>query len=234
MKIKEIFEKDITRNIDGVIKANDFSHIDEEVNEYVITTEIEDKLETFFDTYASSLDRPTKDIGVWISGFFGSGKSHLLKILSIVMGGDEKYKQIFLEKLNACDPFLQANAKRALSVPTQTILFNIDQQADVMHGDTATSVLSVFQRVFDDMRGYYGEKPYIAELEKFLDEEGLYEKFKTIFKEISGDSWENKRHLVLIRKKDFAKALSKTLGISEEESRNKLAEFKAEYRLDPI
>jgi hypothetical protein len=233
MKIKEIFEKDITRTIDGVIKANDLSHIDDEVNEYVITTEIEDKLETFFDAYASSLDRPTKDIGVWISGFFGSGKSHLLKILSIVMGGEEKYKKIFLEKLSACDTFLQANAKRSLSVPTQTILFNIDQQANVMHGDTATSVLSVFQRVFDDMRGYYGEKPYIAELEKFLDEEGLYDKFKTAFREVSGDSWENKCHQVLIRKNDFAKALSQTLGISEEESRNKLGEFKAEYALDP-
>ena len=233
MKIKEIFEKDITRTIDGVIKANDFSHIDDEVNEYVITTEIEDKLETFFDAYAGSLDRPTKDIGVWISGFFGSGKSHLLKILSIVMGGEEKYKRIFLDKLASCDTFLQANAKRALSIPTQTILFNIDQQANVMHSNTATSVLSVFQRVFDDMRGYYGEKPYIAELEKFLDEEGLYERFKTAFLEAAGDTWENKRHQVLIKKREFAEALSKTLDISEEESRSKLKEFQQEYTLDP-
>ena len=233
MKIEDIFEKDITRNIDGVIKANDLSHIDDEVNEYVITTEIEDKLETFFDAYAGSLDRPTKDIGVWISGFFGSGKSHLLKILSIVMGGEERYREVFLDKLASCDTFLQANARRALSIPTQTVLFNIDQQANVMHGDTSTSVLSVFQRVFDDMRGYYGEKPYIAELEKFLDEEGLYGKFKSAFEAEAGDTWENKRHQVLIKKKEFAKALSRTLGISEEESRTKLREFQQEYTLDP-
>ena len=133
MIIKDIFEKDIDRSIDGVIKANDLTHIDDEVDEYVITNEIEDKLETFFDAYASSLTKPSKDIGVWISGFFGSGKSHLLKILSVVMGNQDKYKDIFLEKLSSCDTFLQANAKQALSVPTQTILFNIDQQANVMH-----------------------------------------------------------------------------------------------------
>lgn len=233
MIIENIFEKDINRSIDGVIKANDLTHIDEEVEEYVITNEIEDKLETFFDAYASSLTKPTKDIGVWISGFFGSGKSHLLKILSVVMGNQDKYKDIFLKKLSSCDTFLQANARKALSVPTQTILFNIDQQANVMHGDASSSVLSVFQRVFDDMRGYYGEKAYVAELEKFLDEDGLYERFKTAFLEVVGDTWENKRHQVLIRRKEFAKALSQTLDISEEEAKTKLKEFQEDYSLDP-
>ncbi len=233
MIIKDIFEKDIDRSIDGVIKANDLTHIDDEVDEYVITNEIEDKLETFFDAYASSLTRPSKDIGVWISGFFGSGKSHLLKILSVVMGDQDRYKDIFLEKLASCDTFLQANAKQALSVPTQTILFNIDQQANVMHGDASSSVLSVFQRVFDDMRGYYGEKAYIAELEKFLDEDGLYDDFKAAYLEVAGDTWENKRHQVLIKRKEFAKALSQVLDISEEEARSKLKEFQEDYSLDP-
>jgi hypothetical protein len=233
MIIENIFEKDINRSIDGVIKANDLTHIDDEVDEYVITNEIEDKLETFFDAYASSLSKPSKDIGVWISGFFGSGKSHLLKILSVVMGNQDKYKDIFLDKLASCDTFLQANAKQALSVPTQTILFNIDQQANVMHGDTSSSVLSVFQRVFDDMRGYYGEKAYIAELEKFLDEEGLYESFKSAYLDVAGDTWENKRHQVLIKRKEFAKALSQTLDISEEEAKTKLKEFQEDYSLDP-
>ena len=115
MIIKDIFEKDIEREIDGVIKANDFKNVDLEVDEYVITKEIEDKLETFFDIYASTIGSPSKDIGVWISGFFGSGKSHLLKILSVVLGDQDKYRDIFLFKLSTCDTFLQANAKKALS-----------------------------------------------------------------------------------------------------------------------
>jgi len=64
MIIKDIFEKDIEREIDGVIKANDFKQIDLEVDEYVITKEIEDKLDTFFDLYASTIGNPTKDIGM--------------------------------------------------------------------------------------------------------------------------------------------------------------------------
>jgi len=234
MIIKDIFEKDIEREIDGVIKANDFKNVDLEVDEYVITKEIEDKLETFFDIYASTIGSPSKDIGVWISGFFGSGKSHLLKILSVVLGDQDKYRDIFLSKLSTCDTFLQANAKKALSTPTQTILFNIDQQSNIMQGNSSSSVLSVFQRVFDEMRGYFGEKPYIAELEKFLDEEGLYEEFKSAYAEEAGDSWENKRHQVLIRRKEFGKALSKVLGISEEEAKNKLKEFQQEYDLTPM
>lgn len=233
MVIKDIFEKDIEREIDGVIKANDFKQIDLEVDEYVITKEIEDKLETFFDAYASSLNGTTKDIGVWISGFFGSGKSHLLKILSVVLGDQDKFRDKFLDKLKSCDTFLIGNATKSLSNPTQTILFNIDQQSNIMQGNSSSSVLSVFQRVFDEMQGYFGEKPYIAELEKFLDEEGLYEAFKTAYQAEAGDTWENKRHQVLIRRKEFATALSKVLNISEDEAKGKLKEFQEEYDLTP-
>ena len=233
MIIKDIFEKDIEREIDGVIKANDFKQIDLEVDEYVITKEIEDKLETFFDVYASSLNGTTKDIGVWISGFFGSGKSHLLKIISVVLGDQDKFRKKFLDKLKTCDTFLIGNATKSLSNPTQTIIFNIDQQSNIVQGNSSSSVLSVFQRVFDEMQGYFGEKPYIAELEKFLDEEGLYEAFKTAYQAESGNTWENKRHQVLIRRKEFAIALSKVLNISEDEAKGKLKEFQEEYDLTP-
>ncbi len=233
MIIEEIFEKRITREIDGVIKANDFKQIDLEVDEYVVTKEIEDKLETFFDIYASTIGKPSKDIGVWISGFFGSGKSHLLKILSVILADQEKYRDRFLDKLKSCDTFLQGNAKKALSTPTETILFNIDQQSNIMQGNSSSSVLSVFQRVFDEMRGYFGEKPYIAELEKFLEEEGLYQKFKIEYEKEAGDTWENKRHQVLIKRKEFAKALSSVLDISEDEAKGKLKEFQEEYDLTP-
>ena len=233
MIIKDIFEKDIEREIDGVIKANDLKQIDLEVDEYVITKEIEDRLETFFDAYASSLNSTTKDIGVWISGFFGSGKSHLLKILSVVLGGQDKFKDKFLDKLKSCNHSLIDNVTKSLSNPTQTILFNIDQKANIMQGNSSNSVLSVFQRVFDEMQGYFGEKPYIAELEKFLDEEGLYEDFKKAYQEISGHTWKDKRHQILIRREEFAAALSKVLNISREEAKEKLKEFKEEYNLTP-
>lgn len=37
ISFKELFNKDIDRNINGVIKANDEKNLDDEVNEYVLT-----------------------------------------------------------------------------------------------------------------------------------------------------------------------------------------------------
>ena len=75
MIIKELFEKDIERNIETVIKADDRENISDEVTEYVITNEIGNKIKNFFEAY----NKYAAFHGVWISGFFGSGKSHLLE-----------------------------------------------------------------------------------------------------------------------------------------------------------
>ena len=84
MKIKAMFKEDIDREINGVVKVDqDESEVLlQELKEYVITRELKKHFITFFNNYLESFDQPTADIGVWISGFFGSGKSHFLKILS--------------------------------------------------------------------------------------------------------------------------------------------------------
>ena len=87
MIIKDMFEKPINRNINGVIKVSekDEESIYQELSEYVVTHELVKHFRTFFNNYASTISEPTSDIGVWISGFFGSGKSHFLKILSYLL-----------------------------------------------------------------------------------------------------------------------------------------------------
>ena len=81
MKICQLFVKDISREFDGVIKADDEHHLDLEVEEFVITRDVGNALNEFVERY---LEIPHAN-GVWISGFFGSGKSHLLKILSLLL-----------------------------------------------------------------------------------------------------------------------------------------------------
>ena len=78
MNIESLFSNDITRPIDGVIKADDLVRLKQEVDEYVLTNEVSQELEELLEAYTSSTDAN----GVWISGFFGSGKSHLLKMLA--------------------------------------------------------------------------------------------------------------------------------------------------------
>ena len=84
-KIAEIFQRDIKRSIDGVIKADDNTGLKSEIEEYVVTNEIASNFAKFFDEY----NNYTTKNGVWISGFFGSGKSHLLKMLSLIVDDAE-------------------------------------------------------------------------------------------------------------------------------------------------
>ena len=67
--------------------------------------------------------------GVWISGYFGSGKSHLLKILSYLMSENAKpeWRETFLSKIE--DEWLRGDVEAAFRTPALSVLFNIDQQA---------------------------------------------------------------------------------------------------------
>ncbi|MFW1667242.1 hypothetical protein, partial [Acinetobacter ursingii] len=89
MNIKELFYKPLDRAINGVVKAdqNDNTTVYQELDEYVVTNELEKHFRDFFQSYGTDLSDPSiaNRVGVWISGFFGSGKSHFLKTLSYIL-----------------------------------------------------------------------------------------------------------------------------------------------------
>ncbi len=91
MQIKQMFEKQIDRPITGVIKVGQIleDNKEQELSEYVVTKELSKHFREFFGNYASSIHNQTDEMGVWISGFFGSGKSHFLKILSYILDNEE-------------------------------------------------------------------------------------------------------------------------------------------------
>jgi hypothetical protein len=232
--IKEIFKKDINRKIEGVIKADiiDDESVFNEVDEYVVTDELNKKFDNFFDVYASTIGQPSQSVGVWISGFFGSGKSHLLKILSYILSSRSVHAdligELFLEKIDSDDFELRGNIKKALSIKADTLLFNIDTKADSGAGNRAdNAILQVFLKVFNEHCGYYPKQPSIANFEKKLDDKGLYEDFKKAFLEINGNAWTDERDALTFVIDDAAKAFSKVQNISQEsatEQLNKLDE----------
>ncbi|MBM6989328.1 MAG: hypothetical protein I3I99_06990 [Olsenella umbonata] len=85
MRIRDMFERDIDRNINGVVQVSDERSVAQELDEYVVTSELRRHFSDFFDAYTEALDTPTDRIGVWVSGYFGSGKSHFIKILSYLL-----------------------------------------------------------------------------------------------------------------------------------------------------
>ncbi|SMX49929.1 BREX system P-loop protein BrxC [Maliponia aquimaris] len=203
--MKDIFEKPVDRAIDGVIKADDEASLRIELDEYVITGEIGQKLEQFLEAY----NNYTTANGVWISGFFGSGKSHLLKMLALLLenrqvDGATAY-EIFAAKLKD-DPMLKGLLDKAVAIPSRSILFNIDQKADVISKTDADALLSVFQKVFDEACGYYGKLAHIARFERDLDQLGHLQDFRDAYTRIADEPWEDGREIAKLRGAKIAQA----------------------------
>ena len=91
MRIKDMFAKDIDREINGVVKVaqEDDAASRQELEEYVVTRELAEHFGNFYAAYERAIECPTDKVGVWISGFFGSGKSHFLTMLSHLLTNKE-------------------------------------------------------------------------------------------------------------------------------------------------
>ena len=229
MKIKELFLKPIDRPINGVIKADqkDDESIWQELEEYVTTKQVTEYLRSFFDVYLAAFDKPkdptiTSRMGVWVSGFFGSGKSHFIKILSYLLSNleatnplDKKHKKaIEFFEVKIKDPMLLADVRRAVTGKTDVILFNIDAKADA--GGDRNAILQVFLSVFNELQGFSGDLPYVAEMERHLISKGAYDTFKQSFKVSNGNDWDSERNAAGFYRDDVVKALSQALNMTEE------------------
>lgn len=146
MRIQDMFERDIDRDINGVVKVaqEDEAAVEQELSEYVVTRELGRHFASFFDSYEHALDTPTDKVGVWISGFFGSGKSHFLKMLSYLLTNKVVAGKHAIEYFDGKfeDPMVDAKARRCVSVPTESILFNVDNKAVASRTRASSSVPS--------------------------------------------------------------------------------------------
>ncbi|MFQ5420220.1 MAG: BREX system P-loop protein BrxC, partial [Anaerolineae bacterium] len=229
-QLATIFAKPINRHIEGVIKADDHASLRQEVEEYVLTNEVAKRLENFLYAYNDYQGAN----GVWISGFFGSGKSHLLKILALLLENREVDGQpvldLFLPKCGD-NEILRGDLKRAVSIPSRSILFNIDQKADVISKKEIDAVLAVFVKVFAEMSGYYGKQGHIAQFERDLDNRGQYMAFKEAYAQIAGKPWERGREVALLEKRHIAAAYAQATGSPESDVQDILDKYRQQYKL---
>ena len=222
MKLQNIYKSDINRNINGVIKVaeDDEKSMEQELSEYIITRELRRHFNTFFTNYERSLTEPTDKIGVWISGFFGSGKSHFLKMLSYILSNKvvagKHAVDYFSDKFD--DPMMFAQVEHCASVPTDTILFNIDSKSSINKDKTA--ILRVFAKVFYEHLGFYGEDLKVAKLEQFIEKSGKTEEFRQKFEEVNGAPWTDARDTFAFFEDDIVECLVSVLGMSETAARN--------------
>ncbi|MFI8412130.1 BREX system P-loop protein BrxC [Paeniglutamicibacter gangotriensis] len=225
--INEIFAKRIDRSIEGVIKADDTSQLSTEVEEYVLTNEAARGLEQVLEAYTNY----TNANGVWISGFFGSGKSHLLKMLAHLLGdidGHDYPRTQVSEQFRgkADDALLPALIGKADRISAKSLLFNIDQKATLISKDQNDALLKVFVKIFDESRGYYGNQGHIARFECDLDSRGQYDAFKTAFERIAGILWSQGREQSALEAGNIDKAFAEVNGT---ESPGIIRQYSASY-----
>lgn len=235
IKLKDLFEKEINRDIKGVIKVGqcDQENIKQELEEYVVTDELGRHFNEFFEAYSRGILDSTDRIGVWISGFFGSGKSHFLKILSYVLSNETIGNKSALDYFYSKE--LQDSTLRNMELiknqSTDTILFNIDSKSDSNSESHRDVIVNVLNRVFNEMQGFCGSMPWIADMERQMTEDGVYEDFKEVFHHISGKPWTQGREDFYYEEDALIEALSKATKMSEDAARNWYSKCEENYSL---
>lgn len=246
MNVEHIFNKPLTRDINGVVKAEqlDNASVYVELDEYVVTRELERHFRHFFETYTPSLTSRSPamagKIGVWVSGFFGSGKSHFIKILSYLLENRQTDKDgqqrhaidFFQEKRNASaiDATLYSDMHSAAHHAADVILFNIDSRANTE--DQENAILKVFLKVFNERVGYCADFPHIAHLERELDGRGQYQAFKDKFAELTGSTWEKERDAFDFYRDELMTSLAAASKQSEPSVRQWVEQLENNFPLD--
>lgn len=178
MRIREIFDTKVEEKIEPVVKVaerQDANKLAAEIGSYVVTPTIERYLDDFLEHYTDTFHLPTSEIGVWISGYFGSGKSYLAKIAALLV------EDPTLVGVSAADRFksrVPSDSARKTSIErslfrmnqcdSQVLGFNINTAVD----DKATPLPHVLLSQYYQSKGYSSNFIYARVIEAELDKMG--------------------------------------------------------------
>ena len=203
MKIGEIFRRPIDRRIEEVIKVDlgEDETVALEIDEYVVTEHLRESFEGLLDQYQESILKPNEGTNIWVSGFFGSGKSSFAKVLGYLV------ENPILLGRPAADRFLERvdspRAKALLNTihtqaPSVAIFVDMSTGKDVVN-DGESMVLPLYRALLDRLG--YSRNILLAELEFDLEADGQLDEFVAFFDRLPGTrgSWRDRRNVGLAR-----------------------------------
>lgn len=233
MLIEKSFKKDIYRPIDPVVKPGNMAHLANELDEFVITNEVKRHLLRFLEEYN---DPDSVGNGAWISGFFGSGKSHLLKILAVILEDREVEGQSAMDRVlkNVDDEMLKGALRAARAKhPSESVLFDIDAIAPNQGKSDSGALLAAFIKAFNHHCGYFdGDQQHIAKLEYDLDREGKLGAFKEAVQARCGKPWEVVRKAALLHAPKITAAFDEACGNPQGTTENVVKYYQQTYQPD--
>jgi len=209
MKMIEIFEKKPTRRISRVVMVDQHEEevVRTEVEEYVVTDQIRGLLQDFIDQFLETRMGRVSDVCTWISGFFGSGKSHLAKMLGYILTN----REVTFEdgtKIKVADYFHQKHGLKGTGIlskelKTKAFFYNMLKFDRARDEDLSRYV---YRSLLRDLG--YSEVLWVAEVERTLKEEGVWEEFLKAVKDETGKPWEEVRTTEVMMRPALVKALT--------------------------
>ena len=198
--IKDLFANDISRRIEEVIKVDqaDEKIIRDELAEYVVTDSIRGHLTEVLESYWETPKKPHEGVAIWVSGFFGSGKSSFAKYLGLglqnrTIGGVGAAKLLAKRIGDAKAEVLLSNI--AEQIPTEAVIFDVSTDRGIRTGNQ--SITEIMYRLFLQSLGYARDLD-LSELEITLEEAGRLDPFKAKYQETFNKDWNVGKGLIAI------------------------------------
>jgi len=202
--IRSLFDskRALNRPIEKVItyQAASEAQLKAEVSEYEVTKHIEESFDYLLKLMQAALQGGLHEVGVWVSGFYGSGKSSFTKYLGFAL--DRR-------KMVDGDPFLRRLQDRITSAPVRA-LFNtvstiydpevifLDLASEMLAEASMADISTVLYRKVLQWAGY-SEDIKIAELERMLEKDNKLTAFqKRAQAEADGEPWDQVHNQPLV------------------------------------
>jgi hypothetical protein len=208
-RIGELFDDDIHRRIEEVIKVDQTNEeiVRDEIKEYVVTDSICHHYTDIFESYAQTRNKPHEGIAVWISGFFGSGKSSFAKMLGLAIenrvidgkpaaqrfaarAGDAKL-EVLLNTINE-------------KIPTHAVIFDVSTDRGIRSGNQ--TLTEIMYGLFLQSLGYAKDLD-LSELEITLEERGELGRFEAEYQKLYEKAWSEQKGKVAFALSEASRVL---------------------------
>lgn len=238
MLIGELFERDPKRYIEPVVKVDEHNPtvVRIELEEYVVTDDIRKDFSDIIDRFIESRRSAPESVCGWISGFFGSGKSHFLKMLGYVLSN----RPIRLEsgvEVGAAIYFCEKNGIPGGAVVerefrAKALFINVLNEYDISREPSLSRI--IYRMLLREMG--FSENFWVAEIERTLQARGLWNDFLKFVEKSEGRSWRDVRRMEILARSVLAQGLHKldpksfpTLELAE----RSIDDVKADFTLTP-
>jgi hypothetical protein len=210
-KIGSLFANDITRQIEEVIKVDQTSAdiIASEIDEYVVTNAIKQHFVKVLERYQETPQKPHEGVAIWISGFFGSGKSSFAKMLGLAIEDRDILGVPAAQRFaaRADDAKISVVLKTINEkIPTHTVIFDVSTDRGIRSGNQMLT--EIMYRLFLASLGYAKDID-LAELEIGLEAEGQLEEFKKNFQNLHGKAWDEQKGMTIFAMNEASAVLHK-------------------------